>query len=175
MTVPGGKGALRAWADPAALAWLAAGGRGTHRTTLVSPFDSLVWDRKRTLRMFGYRHLFEPYVPKEKRERGYFTMPLLAGGQIMGWVDPGREGKTLVARNLFIEKPAAVAPMARALTEAAQWAGCESVAIERVQPTLLAQPLASELLALGALPGKPCDHAGSVMACAGRVSRTRSG
>ena len=38
--------------------------------------------------MFGYRHLFEPYVPKEKRERGYFTMPLLAGGQIAGWVDP---------------------------------------------------------------------------------------
>ena len=83
----------RAWADPAALAWLSAGGRGTHRTTLLSPFDSLIWDRKRTLRMFGYRHLFEPYVPKEKRERGYFTMPLLAGGQIMGWVDPGRDGQ----------------------------------------------------------------------------------
>ena len=173
---PGARtGLVQAWADPAALAWLSAGGRGTHRTTLLSPFDSLIWDRKRTLRMFGYRHLFEPYVPKEKRERGYFTMPLLAGGKIAGWVDPGREGKTLVARNLFIEKPAAVAPMARALTEAAQWVGCESVAIERVQPTLLAQPLASELLALGALPGKPCIHAGSVMACAGRVSRTRSG
>ena len=100
--------------------------------------------------MFGYRHLFEPYVPKEKRERGYFTMPLLAGGQIVGWVDPGRDGKTLVARNVLLEKPAAVAPMARALAEAAQWVGCESVATERVQPSLLAQPLASELRALGA-------------------------
>ena len=117
-----------AWADPAALAWLSAGGRGTHRTALLSPFDSLIWDRKRTLRMFGYRHLFEPYVPKEKRERGYFTMPLLAGGQIAGWVDPARDGKTLVARNVLLEKPAAVAPMARALAEAAQWVGCDNVA-----------------------------------------------
>jgi len=142
--------AVTAWADPAALAWLAAGGRGTHRTALLSPFDSLIWDRKRTLRMFGYRHLFEPYVPREKRERGYFTMPLLAGGQITGWVDPAREGKTLVARNVLLEKPAAVAPMARALTEAAQWVGCSNVAIERVQPTLLAQPLAAALRELGA-------------------------
>jgi uncharacterized protein YcaQ len=145
VTVPGAKRPAAAWGDPAALAWLNAGGRGTHRTALLSPFDSLIWDRKRTLRMFGYRHLFEPYVPKEKRERGYFTMPLLAGGRITGWVDPGREGKTLVARNVFIEKPAAVAPMARALAEAAQWVGCSNVAAERVQPTALAQPLAAAL------------------------------
>ena len=136
-----------AWADPAALTWLAAGGRGTHRTALLSPFDSLIWDRKRVLRMFGYRHLFEPYVPKEKRERGYFTMPLLAGGQIAGWADPARDGKTLVARNVFLEKPTAVAPMARALTEAAQWAGCSNVVAERVQPAPLAQPLTAALQA----------------------------
>jgi uncharacterized protein len=149
VAVPGAKGPVTAWADPAALAWLDAGGRGTHRTALLSPFDSLIWDRKRTLRMFGYRHLFEPYVPKEKRERGYFTMPLLAGGQIMGWVDPGREGKTLVARNVLLEKPAAVAPMARALAEAAQWTGCSNVVTERMQPTPLAQPLAAALRDLG--------------------------
>jgi uncharacterized protein YcaQ len=149
VTVPGSKRELRAWADPAALAWLSAGGRGTHRTALLSPFDSLIWDRKRTLRMFGYRHLFEPYVPKEKRERGYFTMPLLTGGRIAGWVDPARAGKTLVARNVFIEKPAAVPPMARALAEAAQWVGCSNVTAERVQPTHLAQPLATALRELG--------------------------
>ncbi|HEX3517246.1 MAG TPA: crosslink repair DNA glycosylase YcaQ family protein [Trebonia sp.] len=149
VTVPGAKRPVAAWGDPAALAWLNAGGRGTHRTALLSPFDSLIWDRKRTLRMFGYQHLFEPYVPKEKRERGYFTMPLLAGGRIVGWVDPGREGKTLLAKNVFLEKPAAVAPMARALAEAAQWVGCSNVATERVQPTALAQPLAAALRTLG--------------------------
>jgi uncharacterized protein len=149
VTAHGGKRPVPGWADPAALAWLAAGGRGTHRTALLSPFDSLVWDRKRTLRMFGYRHLFEPYVPKEKRERGYFTMPLLAGGRIVGWVDPARDGKTLVARNVFLEKPAAVAPMARALAEAAQWTGCSDVTAQRVQPSALAQPLVTALRALG--------------------------
>ena len=148
VTVPAGSKPVRAWADPAALAWLSARGRGTHRTALISPFDSLIWDRKRTRRMFGFHHLFEPYVPKEKRERGYFTMPLLAGGQIVGWVDPAREGKTLVARNVFLEKPAAVAPMARALAEAAQWVGCENVRIERAAPTALAQPLVTALRAL---------------------------
>jgi uncharacterized protein len=88
-------------------------------------------------------------VPKEKRERGYFTMPLLAGGQIVGWVDPAREGRTLVARNLLLEKPAAVAPMARALAEAAQWVGCANIRIERSQPTVHAQPLLDALQALG--------------------------
>jgi hypothetical protein len=149
VTVPGGKRPLSAWADPAALAWLAAGGRGTHRTTLLTPFDSLIWDRKRTLRMFGHRMLFEPYVPKEKRERGYFTMPLLAGGQLTGWVDPARSGQTLVGRNLLLEKPSAVAPMARALAEAADWVGCGNVIVERVQPASLAQPLAAALSQLG--------------------------
>jgi uncharacterized protein len=149
VTVPGARRPVQAWADPTALAWLTAGGRGTHRTTLLSPFDSLIWDRKRTLRMFGYRHLFEPYVPKEKRERGYFTMPLLAAGQIIGWVDPGRAGKTLLGKNVFLEKPAAVAPMARALTEAAAWVGCSNVAAEQVHPAHLAQPLANELRAQG--------------------------
>ncbi len=149
VTVHGGKRPLPGWADPDALAWLSAGGRGTHRTTLVSPFDSLIWDRKRTLRMFGYRHLFEPYVPREKRERGYFTMPLLAGGRIAGWVDPARDGRTLVGRNVYLDRPSAVAPMARALTEAAQWVGCANVVAERVQPTALAQPLAAALAAEG--------------------------
>ena len=149
VTVPGSKRPGQAWADPSALAWLDAGGRGTHRTTLLSPFDSLIWDRKRTLRMFGYRHLFEPYVPKEKRERGYFTMPLLAGGQIAGWVDPARSGKTLIAKNILIEKPRSVAPMAQALAEAAAWVGCDTVTTERVSPPAAALQLANELRALG--------------------------
>ena len=145
VTLAGGKRPLRAWADPGALAWLDAGGRGRHRTTLLSPFDSLIWDRKRTLRMFGYRHALEAYVPKEKRVHGYYTMPLLAGGQIVGRVDPARSGKTLVARHVTVEKPAAVAPMARALAEAAQWVGCDTIHPERTSPSHLAQPLLTAL------------------------------
>jgi uncharacterized protein len=150
VTVAGGKRPVEAWADPAALAWLDGGGRGTHRTTLLSPFDSLIWDRKRTLRMFGYRHALEAYVPKEKRVHGYYTMPLLAGGRIVGRVDPARSGKTLVAKQVTLDKPAAVAPMARALAEAAQWVGCDTVHPERTSPSHLAQPLLTALRAEGA-------------------------
>ncbi len=100
-----GKAAVHAWADPAALAQAAAGARGRHRVTLLSPFDSLVWDRKRTLRMFGFEHSLEAYVPKPKRVHGYFTMPLLAGGRLVGRADPVRRGKTLVARQLSLETP----------------------------------------------------------------------
>jgi uncharacterized protein YcaQ len=145
---PGGRPlgkALSAWADPGALAWLDAGGRGTHRTTLLSPFDSLAWDRKRTLRMFGFQHGLEAYVPKEKRVHGYFAMPLLAGGHLIGRADPGRSGKTLVAKHVSLDKPSAAEPMARALAEAATWVGCDSIVTERVTPPHLTGRLAAAL------------------------------
>jgi uncharacterized protein YcaQ len=119
----------RAWADPAALA--ALGTRGRHRTTLLSPFDSLVWDRKRTQRLFGFAHRLEAYVPAHKRVHGYFAMPLLAGGRLVGRVDPARDGTTLVARRLSLEDGAgawAAEAMSTALREAAEWVGCDAVA-----------------------------------------------
>jgi len=131
-----------AWADPGALAALAT--RGRHRTTLLSPFDSLVWDRARTLRVFDFQHRLEAYVPAPKRVHGYFAMPLLAGGRLRGRVDPGREGTTLVAKRLSCE-PGAVEAMAQALREAAEWVGCDAVALETVDPPGLAKPLRSAL------------------------------
>ena len=141
---PGGT-AVPGWADPGALAQAQAGPRGRHRAVLLSPFDSLVWDRKRTLRMFGFEHSLEAYVPKPKRIHGYFAMPLLAGGRLAGRVDPVRRGKTLVARQLSLDAAAAVEPMARALREAAEWVGCTSVELGQVSPPRLAAPLAAAL------------------------------
>jgi hypothetical protein len=131
-----------AWADPAALE---VPPRGRHRTTLLSPFDSLVWDRPRTARLFGFVHRLEAYVPAPERVHGYFTMPLLAGGRLVGRVDPGRRGRTLVAKQLSLAGPGAVAPMADALVEAATWVGCDAVALERVEPPELAEPLRAAL------------------------------
>jgi uncharacterized protein YcaQ len=131
-----------AWADPAALEDL--GTRGRHRTTLLSPFDSLVWDRARTQRVFAFTHRLEAYVPKARRVHGYFPRPLLSGGRLAGRVDPAREGTTLVARQLSLE-PRAVAPMAAALREAATWVGCDAVALGRVDPPALARPLEAAL------------------------------
>jgi uncharacterized protein YcaQ len=136
-------GITMGWADPAALAQAAGGARGRHRVTLLSPFDSLVWDRRRTRRMFGFDHSLEAYVPKAKRVHGYYAMPLLAGGRLVGRVDPVRQGQTLVARQLSLKSAAAVTAMARALREAAEWVGCSAVAVERVEPPQLAQRLRS--------------------------------
>ncbi|KOU23222.1 cytoplasmic protein [Streptomyces sp. WM6372] len=134
-----------AWADPAALA---TAPRGRHRTTLLSPFDSLVWDRPRTERIFGFTHRLEAYVPKPKRIHGYFAMPLLAGGRLQGRVDPAREGTTLVARQLSLTTPKAARPMAEALREAAGWVGCDAVRVERAGSPEQAAAVTAELAAL---------------------------
>ncbi|WP_030694150.1 winged helix-turn-helix domain-containing protein [Streptomyces globisporus] len=131
-----------AWADPAALA---AEPRGRHRTTLLSPFDSLIWERARTERIFGFTHRLEAYVPKQKRIHGYFAMPVLAGGRLVGRVDPAREGRTLVARQVTLDGPKAVPAVARALREAAEWVGCDAVAVERVDRPELTKDLLTAL------------------------------
>jgi uncharacterized protein len=133
---------LAAWADPAALAETP---RGRYRTTLLSPFDSLIWDRTRTQRMFGFDHSLEAYLPKAKRVHGYFTMPLLAGGHLVGRVDPARRGQTLLARYVALDKATAIAAMATALREAAQWVGCSSVELGKVNPPAYAQRLHAAL------------------------------
>ncbi|SED51049.1 hypothetical protein SAMN05216483_3982 [Streptomyces sp. 2131.1] len=131
-----------AWADPAALA---SEPRGRHRTTLLSPFDSLVWERARTERIFGFTHRLEAYVPKQKRIHGYFAMPLLAGGKLQGRVDPAREGTTLIGRQVSLAGAKAVVPMAQALVEAASWVGCTDIRLERVEAPELRGPLAAEI------------------------------
>jgi uncharacterized protein len=154
-----GQPAHRAWASPAALPGAAAAGlpatpglqrRGRHRTTLLSPFDSLVWDRKRTLRVFGFEHSLEAYVPQQKRVHGYFTMPLLAGGRLVGRVDPARSGSTLLVRKLSLDKPSAAEPMAKALVEAAGWVACDNVKLGQVEPARLEQRLRAALSEHGA-------------------------
>jgi uncharacterized protein YcaQ len=112
---------------------------------LLSPFDSLIWDRPRTQRIFGFTHRLEAYVPRPKRIHGYFAMPLLAGGKLLGRVDPAREGRTLVARQVSLETPKAVQPMAQALAEAADWVGCTDVRVERVMQDDLRDPLLGAL------------------------------
>ncbi|MGC0420738.1 winged helix-turn-helix domain-containing protein [Embleya sp. AB8] len=136
------------WADPDALA---APPRGRHRTTLLSPFDSLVWDRPRTARVFtGFEHRLEAYVPAAKRVHGYFVMPLLAGGRLLGRVDPARDGQTLVARRVSFESGPKIPTrtlqsMSEALRTAAEWVGCTNVRIEQLTHEQTRKPLTALL------------------------------
>ncbi|MEU6733714.1 crosslink repair DNA glycosylase YcaQ family protein [Streptomyces physcomitrii] len=139
------RGPAEAWADPEALGTPV---RGRHRTTLLSPFDSLVWERARTERIFGFTHRLEAYVPRPKRIHGYFAMPVLSGGRLVGRVDPGREGKTLVAKQISLAGPAAVPGVAQALVEAASWVDCTGVRVERLAEEELRAPLTAEVARL---------------------------
>ncbi|GIH72933.1 winged helix-turn-helix domain-containing protein [Sphaerimonospora thailandensis] len=144
-------GAPNAWADPAALE---TEPRGRHRTTPLSPFDSLIWDRPRTERIFGVSHRLEAYVPKDRRVHGYFAMPVLADGKIIGRVDPAREGRTLVARQVGFEagvsrtaagRSAAITGMRDALLEAASWVDCTDLRVERITSPEFEGPLRAAL------------------------------
>lgn len=70
------------------------------QTHILSPFDPLVHQRKRLELFFGYRHLFEAYLPKNKRKLGYFALPVLVGDEIVAALDlkTDREAGKLLVR-----------------------------------------------------------------------------
>ena len=82
------------------------------RTTLVSPFDPLVYDRDRTARLFDFNYKLEMYKPKDQREFGHFVLPIVHDGRLVGRLDSERDRKAneLVIRKLHWdegEKPTA--------------------------------------------------------------------
>jgi hypothetical protein len=134
--------AVEGWAETAyAYPWALEPAPAGSRTTLLSPFDSLIWDRDRTERLFGLRLRIEAYTPKAQRVHGYFSMPLLADGRLAGRADPAREGRTLVGRTVSVDSADHVAPMAAALRDAASWVGCDDVRVDEVRPPALAKEL----------------------------------
>jgi uncharacterized protein YcaQ len=65
---------------------------------LLAPLDPLIYDRKLTLRLWGFDYVWEVYTPPARRKRGYYALPVLAGTEIVGHVDPkaDRERRRLV-------------------------------------------------------------------------------
>ena len=107
------------------------------RTVLLSPFDRLVHDRARTEELFGFRFRLEIYVPKAKREYGYFVMPILHGDRLVGRIDPAfdREANVLRVNTVFAERDAprdAWPAILRQIEALAAWLGAEGVSL----PTL---------------------------------------
>ena len=96
------------------------------RTVLISPFDNLIADRRRTSDLFGFDYRIEIYVPAPKRRRGYYAMPILAGDRIVGTVDPRFERATsrLVINSVVLEPGEKMTPsIGEAIDELAEFAG----------------------------------------------------
>jgi uncharacterized protein YcaQ len=125
----------------------------THeRTTLLSPFDSLIWDRLRARQLFGHEVVFEAYIVPEKRRYGYYSLAILHRGQIVGRLDPKMDRATgqLLIRGVYLEPGLAVdAPLMDGLTGAlhdlARFLGATSLAVERAEPAALATKLRARL------------------------------
>jgi hypothetical protein len=102
------------------------------RTTLLSPFDPLIADRAFTEEVFGFRFRLEIYVPKEKREYGYFVLPILHGDLLIGRIDPLYDRKAGVLRVQAVHAepgaPEEAGPaVAQAIGELARWLGASEI------------------------------------------------
>ena len=105
-----------AFADPAALDRSTT--RGS-RTTLVSPFDPLVYDRERTEWLFDFNYKLEMYVPKGERKFGHFVLPIVHDYGLVGRLDSERDHKTneLVVRQVHWEKKPPTAAAKKAVDQ----------------------------------------------------------
>jgi hypothetical protein len=65
------------------------------RLRLLAPFDPIVWDRERFERFWGWAYRFEAYTPAAKRVRGYYALPMLWRGRVIGWANASVEGGRL--------------------------------------------------------------------------------
>jgi uncharacterized protein len=109
------------------------------RTALLSPFDRLIHDRARAEELFGFRFRLEIYVPKAKREYGYFVFPILHGDRLVGRLDPvhDRAANVLRVQAVFAEEgaPPDVWPAIRKqLDDLASWVGADGVELPSLPP-----------------------------------------
>lgn len=112
-------------------------GMRAEHTTLLSPFDNLIWDRKRTEELFDFEYRIEVYTPAPKRRYGYFTMPILHRGRLVGRVDPkaDRKNRVLILRAIHLEPSAPpirelIPDLRRAVRSFAAFNGCDTIQVE---------------------------------------------
>ncbi len=131
-------------------------------TTLLAPFDSLLWHRGRVQTLFGYDYKLEVYVPGHKRVHGYYSLPLFHDGQLIGRVDAKnhRAERRLEIRHVHFEpwaaagkqpptvrwekfdREAALHGLGETVKSLARFEGAKSVSLGRVTPSKLAAAVA---------------------------------
>lgn len=110
-------------------------------TTFLSPFDPLIWDRFRAKELFGFEYQIESYTPSHKRKYGYFTLPVLYRGAIIGRMDAKahRKEKIFEVKALHFEegfKPdkECLSEIAHALKDFATWHKASKITVQKVFP-----------------------------------------
>jgi uncharacterized protein YcaQ len=151
---------VEGWREPAylhpdhleAARQAAAGALCASLTTLLSPFDPIVWDRRRALELFGFDYRLECYTPAEKRRYGYFTLPILRRGALVGRIDAKahRRAGVFELKSVILEPGMRTGvrftrDIAAAVTRCARWHGCPRTRVDAAQPAAFAAQLAAAL------------------------------
>ncbi len=131
---------------------IAGGSLAATHTALLSPFDPVVWDRERVLAMFSFDYRLECYLPAPRRRHGYFVLPILRRGGLVGRLDAKAhrgegifEVKTLHLEPGVRAGEALLRDVARALGACAAWHGTPEVRIRATAPAGMRRALAAML------------------------------
>lgn len=146
---------LPAYIHPAHRALAQAAADGTLKptvTSVLSPFDPVVWDRKRALELFDFDYRLECYTPAPRRRYGYFTLPILRRGALVGRLDAKahRRDGVFEVKALYLEPGVRVTAsfandLATTLARCGAWHGTGRVAITRCDPPSLRAMLKAAL------------------------------
>lgn len=125
------------------------------KTVLLSPFDNLICDRDRTELLFDFYFRIEIYVPKAKRQYGYYVLPILHGDRLIGRIDPkmDRKTRTLHIYNVYVEDDApgdegCVQEIGRTIAGLAQFLGATQIAWGNIPTIWQALPYAADFSGL---------------------------
>jgi uncharacterized protein YcaQ len=126
---------IRGWDGPVYLDPQAVRPRRIEGATLLSPFDPIAWYRERASRLFAFEYRIEIYVPEPQRIFGYYTLPFMLDGELVGRVDlkADRKEGTLLVRSVWREEGTdarrVAAALAIELETFAAWLGLDAIEV----------------------------------------------